>query len=207
MSTHSYYQSIHEESPLFHRLTADPRFHLLFAQLMILGPGPFYWSYLEADDIESVLDRMTGEGIFISSDQADQVLADVRGEIERAIVSDPEIGRRSAYIEQVHHEMEEQLLAELDRRSCSDRRELVETLLFGGVHADSSGALAGGMPAFRLVPPSVVAEGAAMLGPIEAVDLYPKDEWDRCPAEEYGRWRGLYQEASRLSEAVLVLTA
>jgi hypothetical protein len=207
LSTHSYYQSIHEESPLFHRLTVDPRSHLLFAQLMILGPGPFYWSDLEADDIESVLEWMTGEGVFLSRVQADQVLAGVRGEIGRAIASDPEIGYRSAYIEQVHHDLEEQLLAELDRRACGDRSDLVEALLFGGAYADSSGVLARGMVAFRLVPPAVVAEGAAMLEPIEAADLDPEDRWDLCPADEYERWRWLYLEASRLRTAVLVLTA
>jgi hypothetical protein len=207
MSTHSYYQSIPEESPLFRRLRADPRFHLLLAQLMILGPGPFYWSDLEANEIEGVLDWMTGEGIFRSRDQADQVLADVRGEIGRALASDPEIRDRSAYIEQVHRELEEQLLAELERRGHVDRSDLVETLLFGGPYADSSQALACGKPAFRLVPPTVVADGAAMLEPIEAAALFPKDRWDLYPAEEYARWRWLYLEASRLHTAILVLTA
>jgi hypothetical protein len=207
VSTHSYYQSIHEESPLFCRLTADPQFHLLLAQLMILGPGPFYWSYLEAGEIEGVLDGMAGQGVFASRAQADQMLADVRGEVETVIALDPEIGHRSAYIEQVHHELEDQLLAEVGRRAPGDRRNLVETLLWGDAYADSSGSLARRTPAFRLVSPPVVTEGAAMLGPIEAVDLYPKDKWDRCPAQEYERWRWLYLEASRLRTAVLVLTA
>jgi hypothetical protein len=61
LSTHTYYQAIHEASPLFLRLRDDPPFHLLFGQLMLLGPGPFFWSHLETDEIEDVLDWMAGE--------------------------------------------------------------------------------------------------------------------------------------------------
>lgn len=207
MSTHSYYQAIGEESPLFLRLRGDPLFHLLFAQLMIIGPGPFARPHLEADEIRDTLDWMAGEGLFASRAQADRALADVKNEIEHAVASDPEIGRRSAYLEQVHRELEADLLSELDRRGGAPGGELVGTLLWGGASVNSSASLAPDMPAFRLVPPSLVAEGAALLGPIEAVELYPKDRWDRCPAEEYDRWRWLYREASRVHAAILVLTA
>src|SRR5262249_1131188 len=56
LSIHSYYQGGQGGRSLLRRLRADPPFHLLFAQLTILGPGPFFWSHLETHEIEDVLD-------------------------------------------------------------------------------------------------------------------------------------------------------
>lgn len=207
MSIHSFYRAIHEESPLFLRLRVDGPFHLLFAQLTILGAGPFCWSDLEADEVEDVLDAMTAGGVFPSRAQADRVLAEIEAEVGRAIALDPKIADRSAYIEQVHRELEEALLAELERRVQGDRRDLVETLLWGDRPVGPAETPGPDMPSFRYVPASIAAEGAAMLVPIEAADLYPRDRWDRYPAEEYHHWRWLYGEAASLHAAVLVLSA
>lgn len=207
MSTHSYYQAIHAEGPLFRRLQSDGAFHLLFAQLRILGPGPFSLSELDPSEVAETLDWLTEQAVFATTAEADQTLQSLLEEISRATASDPEIGQRSAYIEQVHDDLEGQLSAWIHASGSRRGRDLVASWLYGGP-ALAREPLPFGLPAFRLVSTSLVAEGAEILGSIETVDLFPEIEnWDCDPAPEYERWRWLYLGASRRGESVIVLTA
>jgi hypothetical protein len=204
VSSHSYYQALSEQSRLFRKLCDEPAFYVLFAELTILGPGPFHLAALDPGEVESTLDWLTERRTFGSRAAADRTLKDLRHEVESAVTAYPGIDGRGAYFEQVEEDLESLLAQVLTRTACVRAESLAATLLQGEAPLAAGGGNLSGSP-FRLVPTPVVREGARALRTLPAEVLAEEaTDWE-FPSEDYELWRAVYREAADRGEAILVL--
>ncbi len=211
MSFHTYYQAIPEQSHLFHRLRSERAFNVLYCQLTLLGPGPFHMTDLDAIDRDLAADVFETlawlaeeEPAFASRAVVDRTLAELQKELAQAMTAHPGLETRAAYIEQVHDELEELLIRELQRKGHASADSLVKTWLYGDMPL--APALFGPSELqLTLVPASMVQEGAQALAAIHGAMPAPDgEEWDPLD-EHYNPWRRLYLRAARLGEAIVVL--
>jgi hypothetical protein len=196
------YQSLPEESRLFARLQGDPKVGTLVAQLFNCGGGAYTWAGL--DDLDGILDGVAEQGApFASREEVDRTMAILTTDLEQARTLHPGLENRRAYLEKTQWDIEERLVAELERMGRAGAGEFVEALLFGAAlltPPEVQGPLGRGLGVVRSPE---VAEAARVLREIAPSSLFDEDGEDWL-YEDFRTWRELYLAAAAHGEAVVV---
>lgn len=207
MGTSMMYQALPEQNTLFDYLRSNQKSGTLFTILFPYGKGIFHFGEIDEDERDEILDGIAEEKLFSSRTEVDQVINELRTELEHIQASHPGVANRTAYLEKSQTIIQEMLLEELKQRAFNVSNDLIEKLLYGDV------AL---MPQFfnsydeqlYLVPSLLVKEGAGILREIEPRNLFKGEgNPERYYREDFEQWKAFYLQASENEEVVLVYAA
>ena len=201
MSFYTYYQAIPERCRLLERLRDEERFCRLYTGLIPYGPGPFHLDQLDPSELDDILDDFADGERFGNREEVGGCLRSMTAELSEAVTAYPGLGRRAAFIEKQHREIEEPLSLELRCRGSEADEKLITELLYGG-DALASTFFDPYESQLRLIPASTVAEGAKRLaGVVLSEETHGISDY---ACEQFREWKSLIIEAARLGEAIIV---
>jgi hypothetical protein len=201
MSFYTYYQAIPERCRLLERLRDEEGFCRLYTGLIPYGPGPFHLDQLDPSELDDILNDFADGERFGSREEVDGCLRGMTAELSEAVTAYPGLGKRAAFIEKQHREIEEPLSQELRCRGSEADVKLMTELLYGG-EALSPTLFDPYESQLRLIPASTVAEGAKRLAGVELSEEAHDISDYAC--EQFRDWKGLIIKAARLGEAIIV---